>query len=150
MKHNYKEFNSTQNHCPNDWVSSTIRIQHISEDIGSSIVTNAALKQNDILYETMIPFSKLQECPDRYSIQVAKEWHWNTLNDPNRYIQHSCFNINCKYVVEEVKTLENSAIREAIVASKHENVQVGEGVDFAKFQLVALQQLAPGTCNCEL
>jgi len=140
-----KNPNWTQNHCPNDYVSSTIKIQHVSENIGYSIVTNAAFKQNDIVYETMISFAELQECPDKYSIQVAKEWHWNTTNDPNRYIQHSCFNLNCKVVLEVFRNLENSAIREAIGSSKHEDLQDGEGGDFARYKLVALRQIGPGT-----
>jgi len=117
----------------------------LSEDIGYSIVTNAAFKKNEILFEVMIPFSELQECPDQHSIQVAKDWHWNTTSHPIRYIIHSCFNVNSKFVIEEVKNLENAAIRESNRASKDESFLVGVGGDFAKFQMVALQPLAQGT-----
>jgi len=137
MKYNYKDSNSTQNICPNDYVSPTIAIQHLSEDIGYAIVTNAAFKPNEVLFEAVIPLSELMECPDQHSIQLAKEWHWNTSNHPIRYIIHSCFNVNGKCVVEEINNLENEAIREA--------KRDGQCDDFAKFQLVALQPLARGT-----
>ena len=145
MKYNYKESNSTQNLCPNDYVSPTIAIQNLSEDIGYAIVTNADFKPNEVLFEAVIPLSERLECPDQHSIQLAKEWHWNSSNHPIRYIIHSCFNVNSKCVVEEVNNLENEAIREATRASKQENFQDGQCGDFAKFQLVALQQLARGT-----
>lgn len=73
------------------------------------------------------------------------EWHWNTSIHPTRYIIHSCFNVNSKLVLEEVKNLENVAIWESHRASKYESFQGGEGGDFAKIQLVALQPLARGT-----
>lgn len=60
MKYSYEASNSTQNLCPHDYESSTILIQHLSEDIGYSIVTNAACKQNEILYEAVIPFQSFK------------------------------------------------------------------------------------------
>jgi len=145
MKYNYKESNSSQKTCPTNYTSSTIKIQYVSEDIGYSIVTNAAFKQNEVIFSVMLSFSDLQEYPDMHSIQIAEDWHWNTTNSPMRYIQHSCYNVNCKYFLEEFNIPGNGAIGQVNGASKHKNLQNGEGGNFGMFKMIALQQLAPGT-----
>jgi len=142
IKYNGKESNSLKTTCPNNYISSTIKIQHLSKDIGYSIVTNRAFKQKQVLFSAVIPFSELLECPDMHSIQVAEDWHWDTSNHPIRYIQHSCFDVNCKLVLEDVQNPESATNDEANGALKQNNLKGG---NFAKFKLVALQQLPPST-----
>merc|ERR1712154_47905 len=73
----------------------------------------------------IIPFSELRRCKDMHTIQVAKDWNWCTKKSPIQYGQHSSFNMNCKFVLEDLKETNN--------------------IDFIKFKLIALQNLAPGT-----
>jgi len=136
--------NTTNNICSNDYVSSAVKILHLSEDMGYGLVTNADFKPNEIVYEYMIPYSALQRSPNVHSIQVGKNVHWCTNASPIRYTSHSCFNVNCKFVLEEINNMDEEAIQNTIGASKHDNPQIG-GWDYANFKLVALQELSADT-----
>ena len=137
-----KESDSTLNRCPNDYVSSTIKIQHLSEDIGYSLFTNAHFEPNDVLFEVMVPFSELRQSPDMHTIQVSKDWHWCTKKHPIQYTQHSCFNINCKFVLEENKGVFSNPAKGISNGTDSKNA---EDAEFAKFKLIALQPIKPET-----
>jgi hypothetical protein len=129
--------------CPKNYVSSKILVKHLSEDIGYSLYTNSSFKPNDVLFEYVIPFSELRKVPDMHTIQVDQEWHWCTKNHPIQFTQHSCFNINCKFVLEDAKCLKQ--LTKNGINGTESNNQIQQDVGFAKFKLVALNNLSPGT-----
>ena len=112
FKHIEDAIKKEQQRCPNNYTSTTIKIEHLSKEIGYSLFTNEYFKPNDVLYEVIIPFSELRRCPDMHTIQVAKDWHWCTKNHPIQYTQHSCFNINCKFVLEDLNETNNIGTNE--------------------------------------
>ena len=127
--------------CPKNYVSSKILVKHLSEDIGYSLFTNSSFKPNDVLFECVIPFSELRNIPDMHTIQVDQEWHWCTKNHPIQFTQHSCFNINCKFVLEDAICLKQFTKNEINGTASHGKNQIQKDVPFAKFKLVALNHL---------
>ena len=142
FKHIEEEIKTEQKRCPNNYTSSTIKIEHLSDDIGYSLFTNDHFKPNDVLFEVLIPFGEMRQFPDMHTIQVAKDWHWCTKNHPIQYTQHSCFDINCKFILEDIT---DSPDKETIGASNETGVISEENDYFVKFKLIALQHLNPNT-----
>ena len=126
-------------------VSSKILVKHLSDDIGYSLFTNSSFKPNDVIFECVIPFSELRKFPDMHTIQVDQEWHWCTKNHPIQFTQHSCFNINCKFVLEDAKCLKQFTKNGTNGTGSQGNNHIQQDVAFASFKLVALNNLSPGT-----
>ena len=145
FKHIEEEIATEQQRCPSDYKSSTIKIEHLSENIGYSVFTNKHFKPKDILYEVVIPISELRTFPDMHTIQVAKDWHWCTKNHPIQYTQHSCFDINCKFVLEEINDSRKKGINETNGNTTPNGVKTKDDKNFAYFKLVSLQHLNPDT-----
>ena len=132
---NYEHINSL-NRCPKNYVSPKILVKLESKDIGHSLYSNSYFTRNDTLYERPILFSELRKSPDMHTIQVAKTWHWCTKKHPIQYTQHSCFKINCKFVLEDVTDPSSTT---------NVNETINQDYAFATFKLVALQNIDPGT-----
>jgi len=145
FKHITEEIETEQQRCPSDYKSSSIKIEHLSENIGYSVFTNTHFKPNDILYEVVIPIRELRRFPDMHTIQVAKDWHWCTKNHPIQYTQHSCFNINCKFVLEEINDNQKKETYNANGNATSNGVKTKDDKNFACFKLVSLQHLNPDT-----
>merc|ERR1712183_365930 len=107
------------------------------------MITNSHFKPNDVLFESTIPFADLRRSPDMHSIQVSKDWHWCTKKYPIQYIQHSCFNINCKCVLEELDESKNIGTDGVNASNLHG--EKSKKSNFAVFKLIALEHLTPGT-----
>ena len=144
LKYQNNVSTTTERHCPKDFRSCKILVQHLSEKIGYSLFTNTFFQPNDVLFECIIPFSELRRSPDMHTIQVTKDLHWSTKNHPIQFTQHSCFNINSKFVLGNVKVPEDSILIGADGIKSKFNEDNKQEDAFATFSLVALQDLNPG------
>ena len=131
--------------CPCDFYNSKIVVRHQSENSGYSLFTNSFFRPNDVLFEYLIPFSELRKSPDKHSIQVAEDWHWCTMKHPIQYTQHSTFQFNCKFLLDETsKPQEDTPIDVDCSVRKLNGTPRQEG-EFGKFRLIALNDINPGT-----
>merc|ERR1712223_2190852 len=145
FKHIKEQIKTEQKRCPNNYTSSTIKIEHLSDDIGYSLFTNDHFKPNDVLFEVLIPFGEMRRFPDMHTIQVAKDWHWCTKNHPIQYTQHSCFDINCRFVLEDITdSPDNETIRDNKNSTQN-GFSSEDNDNFVRFKLISLPHLKPDT-----
>ena len=131
-----------QERCPNSYRSANLIVELLSDDIGYSLLSNSHFRKNEALFECSIPYSELRRFPDMHTIQISKEWHWCTKKQPIQFTQHSCFNINCKFVLEERISWEEE-LTNGVGSTKKQN-RPSDNI-FATFKLVALEDIKPRT-----
>jgi len=145
FKHTEEPMMTEMQRCPTNYISSTVKIRRVSEEIGYSLFTNSHFKPTDSLFEVIIPFADLRRYKDMHSIQVSKDWHWCTMKSPIQYIQHSCFDINVKYVFEEFDESKKIGTNGINAVSNLYGFTNSEKGNFGVFKVIALQHLTPDT-----
>ena len=134
--------NCYKNGFPN-YQSKELIVKIHSEDVGYSLFSNCNFVAGSIIYECPVYYSELRKSPDMHTIQVTKDWHWCTKKQPIQFTQHSCFEMNCRFELEEV---EEAGGEEGFSHGKN---GVGGKCDvdpvFARFHLIATKNIRAGT-----
>ena len=101
-----------------------------SKEIGYSLFSNRDFSTGSIIYESPIYFSELRKTPDMHTIQATKDWHWCTKKHPIQFLQHACFQMNCRLELD-LTDLDTS-------------FSVGNSI-FAHFRVMAIEDIKTGT-----